>query len=236
MAKQKQKKKHIWQIILIIGICCLLVAGMLCVRYYKKQQEFVFTEHLKEVALSVDETQVSLSELCYYIYVVESYVNEQALVYNPEDKMDYWNTHFSAGDDSAFVCDMAKESAYDTCICDCVYENMAKAEGYALTEQEIAKAKENATQVYESLTEEQRSRTGLTEYSISKVEERKLLVQRYLLDYVKTTDLSSYGDNLEAALSAGGAYYEEKIKNMHQISENTTLKDQFTLGKITINY
>ena len=34
---------------------------------------------------------------------MEKDVQEKALIYNPEDLMEYWNVHFSAGLDSGYI-------------------------------------------------------------------------------------------------------------------------------------
>ena len=69
----------------------------------------------------IDDTDITLREFGYYIYEVEEFVQRQALLYDPENPKHWWNTHFSAGMDSQFVCDYAKKVAVNICVSDEIY-------------------------------------------------------------------------------------------------------------------
>ena len=60
-------------------------------------------ENLNDIVVTVGEQPVTLREFGYYIAKMEKDVQEKALIYNPNDPMEYWNVHFSAGLDSGYI-------------------------------------------------------------------------------------------------------------------------------------
>ena len=84
---------------------------------------------------------LTLREFGYYVYQIEGYTQEQALVYNPDNPAEWWNTHFSSGPDSQFVCDYAKDVAVNLCIADEIFYEEAKKQGLELNEDGDEKVK-----------------------------------------------------------------------------------------------
>ncbi len=95
-------------IIAIILANCFLILAAICGKILSR---FDYEDHLDEAVVSVDDASITLREFGYYIYEVEAFVQNQALLYDPENPKLWWNTHFSAGLDSQFVCDYAKKVA-----------------------------------------------------------------------------------------------------------------------------
>lgn len=227
----KQTKKGLGIFLFVIGV--LLIGGFINV-WYEQTHKFRYEDHLSDIIMKVDDREVSVQELGYYIYTVEQFVDQQARLYNPEDPGQYWNTHFSAGLQSKFISDMAEDTVYSTCICDFIYESMALEEGYSLSAEEIKDAGQKAEEMFQKLTEQQRQKTGLTPEIIQKTEERKLLVSKYADDYIDTVDFTGYSGRPEELISAGGDYYEAEILPGHTIWYNTKLKEKIEIGKITL--
>ena len=124
-------------IIIIIIVNLILVVAAICGKILSR---FDYEDHLDEPVITVDDTDITLREFGYYIFEVEEFVQRQALLYDPENPKHWWNTHFSAGMDSQFVCDYAKKVAVNTCISDEIYYRAAISNGIALTgaEEKIA--------------------------------------------------------------------------------------------------
>lgn len=196
---------------------------------------FVYEESLDKTVLTVDDRQVTLREFGYYIYEVERFVGEQAVIYDASNPKEYWNKHFRAGRLGAFVSVMARDEAYSLCICDIIYEEMALREGYQLNDQEIAKAKEAADQIYSKMSEQQIAKTGLSLQLIEQIQCRKKLIAKFARDYVKTIDFTGYEGYREELLSAGGAYYQKEILPGHKVKCDEWIKNNLKFGKITIN-
>ncbi len=230
-AKSSSRFKIVFWIIIIV-VFIVLVGYM---RYLKAQDKFVYNEHLEEVIVTVDDYDMTLREFGFYVYEVESFVQAQALVYNAENPLDYWNTHFSAGDDSDFMFNYALKVAMNNCVCDLVYEEIALKEGYSLTDEETQAAIKSAKDCYELMSGVQKMQTGLTQEDIEKVSIRKALAKKYVLDFSKDLDLTGYSGNFDEQISGGGQYFQEKILVNHTVIYNEFLMDSIILGQITVN-
>lgn len=220
-----------------IGILALLIfAGILCVSWvFTHKEPFVFTEHLEETAITIDNQKITVKELSFYIMDVEEYVNVQALKYNQEDPGDYWNTHFSAGNDSAFVSDAAKDQVYDICISDYLYAMAAKENDYELSDLAKKTAETEGMERYRSMSQKQLQVTRLSEEELIDLAVRESLATSYAKYLSETVDWSYTVLSPSTELSPSGEYYKEKIMNNHQINVNKKLKTKITLGNLTIN-
>ncbi len=117
-------------IIAIIIANSILIAGAVCGWILSM---FDYSKHFDDAVISVDGANISLREFGYYIFEVEAFVQKQALLYDPENPKHWWNTHFSAGMDSQFVCDYAKKVAINSCIADEIYYREAVRNGFTLS-------------------------------------------------------------------------------------------------------
>lgn len=234
---KKKKKNHMNRnvIICLISIVVLLSGYAVLQKYRVEKNQFRYEEHLSDIVVSVDGQAITLKEFGYYIYEMEAFFQEQAMVYNPDDPVDYWNTHFSAGLDSGFVYNYAWDFAVKNCVCDVIYENMAHAENYALTQEEQELAKQYANTVFAEMNELQKKKLGVDIEDIIKVEERKLLVQRFVVDYAKQVDISNYSGTLIEQLSSNGEYFQNYILASHKIVYNEDIEEKIQMGKITVN-
>lgn len=220
--------------ILLIGIVTFFcLYGFWGYRF--RQNQFVYEKSLEDTVMTVDGRELSLREFGYYIYQVESFLNEQAIVYDPSDPLSYWNKRFMAGRPGAFVSVMGRNKAYEICVCDLIYEEMAREGGYELTEEEQEKAREEADRLFRKMTEAQRTKTGLTKELVEDIQCRKKLVAKFAKDYVKTIDFDGYTGYREELISAGGAYYEQVILPEHTVQINERIKYALKFGRITIN-
>lgn len=219
---------------MFIGIAALL---SLCVLYFvfARSRAFVYEEHLDDIVLSVDDKEITLREFGYYIYLLETDVNKQAIVYDFKNPLDYWNKYFQAGMKSQFITRMAKNKAYDVCICDLIYEEMATQAGYELTQEDTKRALAAADEIYAGMSEQQILTTGLSREIIEEIQCRKYLIAGFAKDYVKTIDFEGYSGYREELISSGGAYYEKNILPGHKVEINNLIKEALRFGHITVN-
>jgi hypothetical protein len=141
--KSMRETKRYNKIIIIISfiVILLLVCYWLYSKWQKEKNIFVYEEHLDDIVVTVGEKPVTLREFGYYIVKMESDVQEKALIYNPQDPMEYWNVHFSAGLDSGFMFEYAWNYALADCVCDLIFSKKAQEAGYSLSEDGYKKAK-----------------------------------------------------------------------------------------------
>ena len=223
--------------IIVIFTAVLAIAFAAYYKYGRKTDEtnIVFSEHLDETVFSVDERNITLKEASYYILSVENFYNKEALNYNDLDPLEYWNTHFRAGDDSAFVSTIAKNEAYELCIRDFVYCAEAAATGFGLTDEQKEEALEAADIEFAEFTDKQLESTvfTLSEYEAMKLVEKTAKAYAELL--ARETDWSYTVISASTQLSYGGDYFQNNILVRHEVTTNTDLWKKIQLGKITIN-
>ncbi len=220
----------------IIGIIifnCILIVAAICGKILSR---FDYEDHLDDVVITVDDTDITLREFGYYIYEIEVFVQKQALLYDPENPKHWWNTHFSAGMDSQFVCDYAKKVAINTCISEEIYYKKALSDGIILSSIEEEQALTEAKLLYGSMTEEQLTRTGLNEDIIVNMRVKHALATKYAGFLADSQDFSKYSEESEKLVNWDGEYYQEEILPKHTVVTNKKVLDKITLGKITVNY
>ena len=226
-------KKAILPIIVIVIL--IIVPATLMVVHHKKNI-FRYEDNLDETVVSIDDTSVSLREFGYYIYEVEAFVQDQAVIYDPENPKKWWNTHFSAGLDSTFVCDYAKKVAVNTLICDEIYCREAISQGMSLNADTKARITKETEEMYGEMDSYQLDITGLDKTVIQNIKEKHALASQYAEYLVSTGDFSRYSGDPHDLLNWDGQYYQEIILPSHMITENEALLGKITLGKITVNY
>lgn len=219
-------------IVAILGACIVLIVIAIC---GKVLTTFKYKDHLDEPVVTVDENSITLRELGYYIFQVEAFVQDQALIYDSENPKHWWNTHFSSGLDSQFVCDYAKKVTINMCVCDELYYQEAMKSGLSLSEAEEVKALEEAKKLLGSMNSQQLEATGLDEGIVIRMQKKHELASKYAKFLVVSLNFTGYNEKPEALVNWDGAYYEEKILPEHVINLNDKVLDKITLGKITVN-
>lgn len=226
----KSNKKAI--IILIIIAVIIVAAGQL----YKVFTTFHYEKHLDDTVLTIDNTEITLREFGYYIYDTEAYVQEQAIQYDSSDPTRWWNTHFAAGLDSTFICDYAKKTAINTCVCDEIYYQLAIQNGISLDDTEKSYATDEANDMYEQMNDYQLGITGLNSDIILEYRLKQALATKYAQTLLDTVDFSAYDDDPNTLLSGNGDYFQDVILPEHTVTENNKILDNIYFGKITVNY
>lgn len=236
MKLKKNVKKAIIAIISVLAV--FVVIGFLIgvILFVKKLNRFEYKDHLDEVVITVDQRNITLREFGFYVYQIEGYAQEQALVYNPDNPAEWWNTHFSSGPDSQFVCDYAKDVAVNLCIADEIFYKEAIKQGLELNEDGEEKVNKDTGEMFEKMDSIQLDSTGLDEKIISEITRKQLLSATYAEFLVNTVDLSEYDEDPYKLINWDGAYYQEEILPNHTVQTNDELLDKITFGKITVNY
>lgn len=202
----------------------------------KKITAFRYERNLDKAAITVDGSDVSLREFGYYIFIVEAFVQKEALAYDSDNPTQWWNTHFSAGADSTFVCDYAKSTAIDMCTCREIYYAEAVKSGITLSDTDLQQARSEADRDYKMLNEHQRSVTGLSRDIVQKCVEKKIYAAKYVNGLTQTEDFSAFDQPPADLLNWDGVYYQGNILPEHDVKENHKILDNLVFGKITVNY
>lgn len=225
--------KNSIKIIIILTITSII--AIIGAQIYRTSKVFHYEDHLDDVLISVDGTDLSLREFGYYIYITEEFVQKQAVLYDPEDHLHWWNTHFSAGLDSQFVSELAMKTAVNTCLSHVIYFNEANKSGITLTSSEEESAGNEADEMYKKMSAFNRERTGLHENLIYSAIYRRELAAKYAGYLAISIDFSGYKDEPGALLSGDGEYFQSVILPQHKVVINEKLMKNLKMGRITVN-
>lgn len=220
---------------IIIAIILIIFTLLLISVYVKILARFDYQDHLDDTVISVDGECVTLREFGYYIYEVEDFVQNQALLYDSENPKLWWNTHFSAGADSQFVCEYAKKVALEVCTCDQIYYKEAIASGFILDAAAETQNRVESRELFMEMDPSQIEATGLNEEIIDKIYRKHMIASKYAETLSKRQDFISYGKKTEEVLNWDGEYYREKILPKHEVELNDKILDEIILGRITVN-
>ena len=122
-------KKYILTIVLAIIV---VVLGFYSINANGKRQKIDYQSSLDKLAVTVNESKLTLKDLAFYVAYEEYEVENQAHVYNPDNTNKYWNTHI----DGEFVRITARDSAMQMAVHDEIFFQMAVEEGVKLTDEE----------------------------------------------------------------------------------------------------
>ena len=175
----------------IILVLILIVVIAFSFQSKEKKEYLVYNEALDKTAVTVDDVSLTLKDIAFYVAYEEKTVQEQAILYNPDNPRQYWNVYT----DGQFVKLTAKQAALDMAVHDEIFYQMAVAEGVKLdvTEQEYLENDES--DFWSDLEDWQREQLGISEavsYTHLRAHETdSYFVCRLLLEKKKTRMPSS---------------------------------------------
>ncbi|MBQ3601516.1 MAG: peptidyl-prolyl cis-trans isomerase [Lachnospiraceae bacterium] len=163
------------KVIIAIGIVLVLVA---CI--------YVAYDQLKaKVVMTVNNEEVTVNDLGYYIYQAEVEGNNMAMFY-AQMGYDYWNQE----DENGYTASMtladdviAQASKYEI-----IYQE-AVAKGYSVTEEDKTAATEATNTLISGLTAKQKLTTGLAKDEVYNTILKKTVAERYKADVITSLAL-----------------------------------------------
>ena len=143
----------------IILVLILIVVIAFSFQSKEKKEYLVYNEALDKTAVTVDDVSLTLKDIAFYVAYEEKTVQEQAILYNPDNPRQYWNVYT----DGQFVKLTAKQAALDMAVHDEIFYQMAVAEGVKLdvTEQEYLENDES--DFWSDLEDWQREQLGISD-------------------------------------------------------------------------
>lgn len=216
------KKRLCTTVILLILV---FLTGRESYRSYKDRQDLVYSESLSEVAVTVDEKELTLFDMAFYVAYQEKEVQKDAVIYNSEKPYRYWNAHTNG----AFVRKVAEQAVLDMAVHDEIFYQMACQNELELDEKEEVYL---ANEVYDfctDVTKEQLERLGVTEAEIETAMRKIALANKYqsILSQIENIDYEEYNYTESA--------YQELLKE-YEVVENESIWSKVSLGNVTVNY
>lgn len=213
------------QSVLFLAFSLLLSVSVLLAAWQRAQsfRKVIYIEHLEDVAVTVDESELKFRDLAFYLASQELEVNEQAKVYDLKQTNKYWNVHANG----SFIRLEAKEFAMEQAVHDLIFYWRAVDEKVALNQEEIDYMENLRMDFWNDLEEEGQKRLGVSEREIYQIFERMALAQKaqQRLADEKGVDYREYNVN-------GGMYLE--LRQEHTVQINEKLWERLNFGNIVL--
>ncbi len=184
-----------------------------------------YAEEVDKVVVVLDGEELTLRDLAFYIAYEEQIVNEQALIYDPENPNNYWNLHTNG----AFIRTAARENAIDMMVHDFIYEKYAEEAGITWTEEDETLLQSKKEDFLMDLPDGALENLGVTEEELEDTMHRIGLVEKYLLQ------LAEENEKNYAVYDVGGAFYYRE-RDTHSITYMNRVITRIPIGQITLSY
>lgn len=129
-----------------------------------------------KTVVKVNNTKVGMDEMMYYIYQTEQDGNYYEELYRTYFGSSYWDMAY---DEERTFRDLSKDETMNSAIMYTIFEEKAKAAGYALTDEEKEEIAADAQIFYDELSENQRTTMNLDVKEITAIQEKVSLANKY---------------------------------------------------------
>lgn len=203
----------------------VVLTGIVSVGTWNARQDLVFADSLAEVVATVDGSELTLSDMAFYIAYQENKIEESAYIYNMENTDEYWNLRSESG----YLREEAKQTVIDMAIHDEIFYQMAIGEGIELTEEECEHLANDQYDFWNDLEEEQQLALGVEQEVIYESMRRIALAEKYQYLFAEMN-----GDSFEAYAIGGQAY--ERLLEPHDYEIEDSVWDRVNFGGITVDH
>ena len=208
----------------VILVLILVVLAAFSSQSAHKKEKLVFSRSLDKVVLCVDEKELTLGDIAFYVAYEEKTIQEQAVVYNPEHPNQYWNLHT----DGQFIKVSAKQAAIDMAVHDEIFYELAVSEKITLDAAETEYLANDQTDFWSDLSDWQRQQLGISEKELDDQMEKIALANKDQSIYAQMN-----GREYEAYNFDGDAY--EKLLTEHKYEIKEDVWDRVDFGNITLD-
>ena len=157
--KELIKKYKITLILLIITI----IMGGIAVENRVNREDIIYNESLSSVVAVVEDESITLREFAVYVAHQEAQVQEQAIIYDPEDTRKYWNVHT----DGTYISHAARNEAMSMAIHDELFYQLAQEFDLSFSEEEMQILENDVEDCWNDLVDEEKEkRLGITKEDV----------------------------------------------------------------------
>lgn len=177
-----------WKRYIVTLILALVLIGMIAGTYRNRRMltPLDYADSLDKVAVTVNGNELTLRELAFYVAYEEAQVQQQALVYNPEDPGDYWDSKLNG----IFVYAAASNAAMQMAIHDEIFYQMAVEQELTLSEEEEEALASHIEDFWLDLQEDgKEEKLGVTREDIQHTMERMIYGQKMQSLYAELSNL-----------------------------------------------
>lgn len=203
----------------------VIVLGAVSLRTGQTKEKIVFAESTDMLAVTVDDAELTLADLAFYIAYEEGVMEKEAYIYNSEDTGEYWRLYSN----HTSLRKAAKAAAMDMAIHDEIFYELAVAEDITLNEEEEQRLSNSEYDFWSDLDEDGRAALGVSEDVIRESMRKLAVAEKYQYIYAATN-----GEDFDAYSVDGSAYSQLKEEHICVINKNVWSRVPF--GSITVDH
>ena len=172
------KRYKITFILLIITIAM----GIIAVDTRTRREDIVYRDSLSVVIAVVEGEEITLRDFAVYVAHQETQVQEQAIIYDPEDTRKYWNVHT----DGTYISHAARNEAMSMAIHDELFYQLAQEFDISFSEEEMQILENDVADFWNDLVDEDKEkRLGITREDVYNTMYKIAISQKSQMIYAK---------------------------------------------------
>lgn len=172
------KRYKITFILLIITIAM----GIIAVDIRTRREDIVYSDSLPMVVAVVEGEEITLRDFAVYVAHQETQVQEQAIIYDPEDTRKYWNVHT----DGTYISHAARNEAMSMAIHDELFYQLAQEFDISFSEEEMQILENDVADFWNDLVDEDKEkRLGITREDVYNTMYKIAISQKSQMIYAK---------------------------------------------------
>lgn len=203
----------------------VILLGMISIREYDSRRDLVFAESVEEVVLTVDERELTLADMAFYIAYQEREIEQSARIYNREDTDEYWNLYTN----HTFLREEGKRAVIEMAVHDEIFYQLAVEEGIELSAEEEEHLANDQYDFWSDLEEEQREALGVEQTILAESMRKLALAEKYqyLLAAMEQKEFEDY-------VFSGQEYLEMLEEHTYEVEESVWNRIRF--GGVTYHH
>ncbi|MBQ1917108.1 MAG: hypothetical protein II177_06480 [Lachnospiraceae bacterium] len=208
----------------IAGAALVALLGLGVRNGVQMRSTFVYKDHLKDTAVTIDGEELTFRDLAFYVVYEEWQVQKSAYAYDQQKPANYWNSHVNGH----FISVEARNMAMDMAVHDHILLRMAQSDGVVLSSDERAELESRRTDFFEDLYDDQMERLPVSYQTLDASMADIAVAEKYRkqLAVSHNDTYASYGYD-------GKAYLE--LKKKHEVKVNKKLWSKVPMGRVTLN-
>lgn len=182
-----------------------------------------YSDSVDKTAVIVNEKELTLSDMAFYIAYEEQLVEKEAFIYNPQDTGAYWRIHTNG----TYIRLAAKEAALNMAIHDEVFYQLAQENGIQLNDKEQQYAANIQADFWSDLPEGAEEKLGVNEEVLNRSIQKLAIARKY--QYL----LAEMNGVEETEYDVEGAQYQ-KLLETQKIKIIDEVWERVHFGSITL--
>jgi len=166
----------------VILLSITIITGVIAVENRTNREDIVYYEALDKVVAVVEGEEITLRDFAVYVAHQEAQVQEQAIVYDPDDTRKYWNVHT----DGTYISHAARNEAMSMAIHDELFYQLSKEFDIDFSEEEMQILENDVEDFWNDLVDEEKEkRLGITKEDVYNTMYKIAVSQKSQMIYAK---------------------------------------------------